>query len=595
MDTKDKIKTLQNLLVTNNLAAYYIPTADFHNSEYVGDYFKARAYMSGFTGSAAVMVVTRDAAYLWTDGRYFIQAEKQLANSNITLMKMNEPNVLTVEEFLKANLKSGERFGFDGRVVMGRQKQLWETILKDLQVEFVSDLDLVDEIWTERPALPKEKVYALSIENVGESVASKLTRIREVMSKKQADFHFVASLDDFAWIFNLRGNDIAYSPVVLAYALISHSEATLFLDKSKFSEELVAQLASDHIQLQDYEAVYESLNKIDSQQSILLDDTKVNVAILQCLNCKVLRGNNPSTNFKAIKNTVELANTRNAHVKDGVAVSKFMIWLKEAIKHENLDEIKVADQLESYRRANEGFIELSFNTIAAYGENAASMHYSATPQQFAKLQPKGFLLVDSGATYYDGTTDITRTFALGELTDELKRDYTAVLQGMIQLSMAKFLYGNRGCNLDVLARMPIWQLDLDYKCGTGHGVGHVLNVHEGPNNIRWQSGTARVESCVLEEGMITTNEPGIYIQGSHGIRIENELITRKNVLNEYGQFMDFETITLAPIDLDPVLVDELTRAEKQFLNNYHAAVYEKIAPALSEEEQKALKYYTRAI
>lgn len=595
MNTKEKVKALQNLLIKNKLAAYYIPTADFHNSEYVGDYFKARAYVSGFTGSAAVMVITLDGAYLWTDGRYFIQAEKQLANSSITLMKMNEPNVPSVEEFLKANLKDGDRFGFDGRVVMGRQKKLWEAVLKDVQVEFVSDLDLVDEIWEGRPELPKEAAYFLEEKYVGESISSKLSRIREVMSKKNADMHFVASLDDLAWIFNLRGNDIAYSPVVLAYALISKEGATLFVDQSKFSEDLIAQLGKDQIQLKDYEAVYETLSNLESEQTILLDDTKVNVAICQCLKSKVVNGNNPSTNFKAIKNTIELENTRNAHIKDGVAVSKFMIWLKEAIKSKTLDEIMVADQLESFRKENQGFIELSFNTIAAYGENAASMHYSATPQQHATLKQSGLLLVDSGATYFEGTTDITRTFAMGSLTDELKRDYTAVLQGMIQLSMAKFLYGCRGCNLDVLARTPIWRLNLDYKCGTGHGVGHVLNVHEGPNNIRWQSGFGRIESCVLEEGMITTNEPGIYIEGSHGIRIENELITRKKELNEYGQFMDFETITFAPIDLEPVLVEELTRDEKNFLNQYHAAVYEKVAPFLSDEEQKALKIYTRAI
>ena len=595
MNTTDKIKAIQALMKENKIDCYYVPTADFHNSEYVGDYFKARAYLSGFSGSAGVMVIKQETAYLWTDGRYFIQAAKQLANSGIELMRMNEPGVLSVEEFLASHLPINGTMGFDGRVVMAKQFKAWKTLCQDKNISFVTTLDLVGQCWLDRPALPKESAYLLNEESVGETRKEKLNRLRVEMKKNKADIHFVATLDDLAWIFNLRGNDVLHSPVVLAYGLIEMDKATLFIDGDKLSNEVKMELSKDKIECLPYEDVYQVLTQIPENQLVMLDESNVNMLAVNSLKAKIISCANPSMMFKAIKNNVELEHTRVAHIKDGVAVSKFMIWLKKTIQTETLNEIQVADQLESYRRENKEMISLSFNTIAAYGANAASMHYSATPEQFATLKREGFLLVDSGATYFNGTTDITRTFALGECSEALKKDYTSVLKGMLSLSMAVFLYGVRGANLDVLARTPMWKRLLDYKCGTGHGVGHILNVHEGPNSFRWQTGGERGDSCILEEGMITTNEPGIYIDGSHGIRIENEMITKKKVFNEYGQFMEFETITFAPIDLDPVLPELLSQDEKDFLNAYHEEVYQKVSPYLNEEECKALRIYTRAI
>jgi len=594
---KDRIQHLRVLMAQNHIDAYIIPTSDFHESEYVGDYFKARKYMSGFTGSAGSLVVTSTDAGLWTDGRYFIQAARQLAETEITLYKMGEESVPTIEEFLLDKLQQNGVLGFDGRVMNAKLGlQLKEKLAsKNIQVAYESDL--VNIIWTDRPSLPIEPAFLLDVTYAGKSSADKLQDLRKEMAAKGATAHIITSLDDIAWLFNLRGNDIAYNPVVLSYAIIMKEHAYLFLDPDKLDASIQSQFAADKIEIKAYLEVYEFVKTLRSDEIILLDSKKVNFTIYQYLNTglKIIDSNNPTVLFKAIKNTVEIENLRKAHIKDGVAFTKFMYWLKTNIGKIDITEISASDYLEDRRKDQAGFIELSFDTICAYKANAAMMHYSANADSNAVLQPEGMLLVDSGGQYFEGTTDITRTMALGELSDELKMHFTAVLRSMLNLADAKFLYGCIGMNLDILARGPIWDMNLDYKCGTGHGVGYLLNVHEAPNGFRWKKVPERDDGCVLEEGMVTTDEPGIYAEGSHGIRTENELVCHKGEKNEYGQFMYFEHITFAPIDLDAIDVSYMTPVEKKRLNDYHAKVYEKISPYLTPEEKAWLKIYTREI
>ncbi len=594
---KERIAHLRALMAENHMDAYIIPTADFHESEYVGDYFMARRFMSGFTGSAGTLVVTLKEAGLWTDGRYFIQAARQLADTGITLYKSGEEGVPDIEEFLSEKLRQNGILGFDGRVINARfglkLKEKLET--KNITVKY--DKDLVDRIWTDRPALPKEPAFLLEEKYSGKSSADKLQNIRKEMNKLGASVHILTTLDDIAWLFNIRGNDIAYNPVVLSYAVITSEHAYLFLDQEKLSQDIKLKLAADQVELKDYQDIYTYVKSLSPQMSVLLDSKKVNYAIYQNLNSEIsiIDATNPTVLFKAIKNPVEIENLRKAHIKDGVAFTKFMYWIKTQAGKTEITEVSASDYLEARRREQEGFIELSFDTICAYKANAAMMHYSATPESNASIKPEGFLLVDSGGQYYEGTTDITRTMALGEISGELKTHFTAVVRSMLNLAAARFLHGCIGMNLDILARGPIWDMNLDYKCGTGHGVGYLLNVHEAPNGFRWKKVPEREDGCVLEEGMVTTDEPGIYIEGSHGIRTENELVCHKGEKNEYGQFMYFEHITFAPIDLDAVDISLMSPVERTRLNDYHKQVYEKLSPYLTSDEKDWLKIYTRAV
>jgi Xaa-Pro aminopeptidase len=594
---KERLQHLRALMAENQMDAYIIPTSDFHESEYVGDYFKARKYMSGFTGSAGTLVVTLKEAGLWTDGRYFIQAARELADTTITLYKMGEEGVPTIEEFLKDHLPQDGTLGFDGRLVNASfgLKLAEELAFKNIKIKY--DKDLVDSIWTDRPSLPKEPAYLLDEKYSGKSAAEKLEAVRNEMKKYDATVHIITTLDDIAWLFNLRGNDVAYNPVVLAYAVVALDYAYLFIDQDKLSDEMKRTFEENNIKLKDYFEIYNFVTGLSPQTTVLLDSKKVNYTIFKSLNSqiKIVDKQNPTVLFKAVKNPVEIENLRKAHIKDGVAFTKFMYWLKNNIGKMEITEISASDYLEERRKEQDGFVELSFNTISAYKANAAMMHYSATPDSNAVLKPEGFLLVDSGGQYYEGTTDITRTIALGEISDELKLHFTTVLKSMLNLADAKFLHGCTGLNLDILARGPIWKMNLDYKCGTGHGLGYFLNVHEAPNGFRWKKVPERDDGCVLEEGMVTTDEPGIYIEGSHGIRTENVLVCHKGEKNEYGQFMYFEHITFAPIDLDAVDVSLLSPDERKSLNEYHRQVYEKLSPYLTEEERKWLKVYTRAV
>ena len=594
---KQRIENIRNLMKEKNIYAYIVPSSDYHQSEYVGDYFKSREFMSGFTGSAGTLIISMDEAGLWTDGRYFIQAENELKDSGIKLFKMGEEGVPTIEEYLLEKLPKNSTLGFDGRVMSVKEGQSLANKLafKGINIEY--KYDLVNDIWEDRCSLPTEKAFLLGTEYSGESFSDKLSRIRAVMKEKKATTHILASLDDIAWLFNIRGRDVKSNPVVLSYAVISIDSVYLFIDKNKIGEDIRAELSKENVQIKGYEEVYEFIKNIDENEVVLIDTSKVNYAIYNNIpsNVQKIEERNPSILFKSIKNEIELKNIRNSHIKDGVAFTKFMYWLKNNIGKIEITEISATQKLEEFRREQDKFIEPSFSTIAAYKDHAAMMHYSATEESNYKLEPRDLFLVDSGGQYFDGTTDITRTIALGPIPKNVRRDFTNVVRGMIRLSKAKFLYGCRGYNLDILARGPLWEEGIDYKCGTGHGIGFVLNVHEGPNGFRWKVREDIDDTCILEEGMVTTNEPGVYVENSHGIRIENEIVVRKAEKNEYGQFMDFEVITFAPIDLDAIDESLILKDEKVYLNNYHKQVYDKISPYLNEEEKQWLKTYTREI
>ncbi len=594
---KQRIEKIRDLMKEKMIYAYIVPSSDYHQSEYVGDYFKSREFMSGFTGSAGTLIISMDEAGLWTDGRYFIQAENELKDSGIKLFKMGEEGVPNIEEYLLEKLPKNSTLGFDGRVMSVKEGQSLASKLSFKGINIEYKYDLVNDIWKDRCSLPTEKAFLLDIEYSGESFSDKLSRIRSVMKEKKATTHILASLDDIAWLFNIRGRDVKSNPVVLSYAIIDIDSVYLFIDKNKIGEDIRAELSKENVQIKGYEEVYEFIKNIDENEVVLIDTSKVNYAIYNNIpsNVRKIEERNPSTLFKSIKNKIELKNIRNSHIKDGVAFTKFMYWLKNNIGKMEITEISATQKLEDFRREQEKFIEPSFSTIAAYKEHAAMMHYSATEESNYKLEPRDLFLVDSGGQYFDGTTDITRTIALGPIPKHVRRDFTNVVRGMIRLSKAKFLYGCRGYNLDILARGPLWEEGIDYKCGTGHGIGFVLNVHEGPNGFRWKVREGIDDNCILEEGMVTTNEPGVYVENSHGIRIENEIVVRKSDKNEYGQFMDFEVITFAPIDLDAIDESLILEDERIYLNNYHKQVYDKISPYLNEEEKHWLKTYTREI
>ena len=594
---KQRIENIRDLMKEKNIYAYIVPSSDYHQSEYVGDYFKSREFMSGFTGSAGTLIISMDEAGLWTDGRYFIQAENELKDSGIKLFKMGEEGVPTIEEYLLEKLPKNSTLGFDGRVMSVKEGQSLANKLAFQGINIEYKYDLVNDIWEDRCSLPTEKAFLLGVEYSGEGFSDKLSRIRAVMKEKKATTHILASLDDIAWLFNIRGRDVKSNPVVLSYAVISIDSVYLFIDKNKIGEDIRAELSKENVQIKGYEEVYEFIKKIEENEVVLIDTSKVNYAIYNNIpsNVQKIEERNPSILFKSIKNEIELKNIRNSHIKDGVAFTKFMYWLKNNIGKIEITEISATQKLEEFRREQDKFIEPSFSTIAAYKDHAAMMHYSATEESNYKLEPRDLFLVDSGGQYFDGTTDITRTIALGPIPENVRKDFTNVVRGMIRLSKAKFLYGCRGYNLDILARGPLWEEGIDYKCGTGHGIGFVLNVHEGPNGFRWKVREDIDDSCILEEGMVTTNEPGVYVENSHGIRIENEIVVRKAEKNEYGQFMDFEVITFAPIDLDAIDESLILKDEKVYLNNYHKQVYDKISLYLNEEEKQWLKTYTREI
>lgn len=594
MDSK-RITALRAIMKREGIDYYYIPTADFHESEYVVEYFKARKFITGFTGSAGVAVIGQEEAWLWTDGRYFIQAAAQIEGSGFGLMKMGQEGVPTVMQYLGEKLQEGQCIGFDARVVNTNDAKEFAKIAAKKHGSLKTDNDLLDEVWTDRPALVHQQADVLKDEFNGEATASKLARVREQMENEEAQYHIISTLDDIAWILNVRGNDIPHVPVVLSFLVIGKEDAMWFVEENALSNAVKEMAAECGITIRPYEDVYAYAATIPENSTVLLDKRKVNYRITNALSetVHIVSKANPSQLMKAIKNEIELENTRKAHLLDGIAVTKFMYWLKKNVGKIPMDEVSVSDYLQSLREQMEGYRDISFDTIAGYNANAAMMHYKAEPDTAAKLEPQGMLLVDSGGHYDTGTTDITRTFVLGPISDIQKKHFTMVVKSNLNLANVKFLYGCNGISLDVICREPIWKENLDYQCGTGHGVGYLLNVHEGPNSFRWQYRPGFDNP--FEAGMITTDEPGIYLQDQYGIRTENELICFKGEKNQYGQFMGFENITYVPIDLDGIDKQYLSAEDVKQLNDYHKMVYEKISPYMTPEENEWLKEYTRAI
>lgn len=588
------ISSLRKMMKRHHIDAYLIPSADFHQSEYVGEHFKTRAFLTGFDGTAGTALITSDHAYLWTDGRYFIQAEQQLEGSEIHLFRMGNPGVPTITEFLIQELPEGVTLGFDGRVISVTDGMQYDKIIADKQGTICYDIDLIDELWTERPPLSAEPAFHLSDEYTGASTATKLANLRQKMKEANATAHIITALDDLCWVFNFRGEDVKFSPLVLGYAIIYMNSVDLFIDSSKLTPEIMENLQASQVHCHSYHSIYDYVKGMN-QDAILLDPMKLNYALYNNIpsSATKVEADNPSILMKAMKNTAELDNIRAAHIKDGVAVTKYMRWLKLNIGKIPMSELIASEKLEAFRSEQEGFLWPSFAPICAYKEHAAICHYNATPESNKELKPEGLFLSDTGGNYYQGSTDITRTLALGPCTDEEKLHFTTVAKSMLTLANTKFQYGVCGFNLDAIARKPFWDMGLDFNHGTGHGVGYLLSIHEGPANFNWRFRANA--SYPLEEGMILTDEPGLYIAGSHGIRTENELIVRKGPANEYGQFMYFETITFAPIDLDAMDFSLLSIEDKKLLNQYHKQVWTNISPYLNEEEQDWLREYTREI
>ncbi len=595
MNINNRIKELRFLMEEKHIDVYMVPSADNHQSEYVGDYFKSREFITGFTGSAGTAVITKDAAGLWTDGRYFIQAEKQLQGSEITLYRMGHPGVPTISEYLESVLTDNSTLGFDGRVIsMGNGKEYEEKFAhKNIKIEY--SYDLIDKIWTDRPAMAAEPVFLLDEKYSGESTSSKLARLREAMKKENASSHILITLDDIAWLLNIRGRDVSCSPLILCYAVITMDAVHLFINEEKLSQTIKDTLKKDNVVFHPYDDIYNFVKDFTADETVLIDPAGINYALYNSIpqQVTVIEKQNPTVLFKAIKNKTEIENLRQSHIKDGIAHTKFMYWLKNTLGKETITELSASAKLENLRAEQKGYLWPSFDPICAFKDHAAMCHYSSSEETDCELTVGSLLLTDTGGNYYEGSTDITRTVALGEIDDRLKLHFTTVVRSMINLAKAKFLYGCTGHNLDVLARQPMWELGLDYNHGTGHGVGYLLNIHEGPCGFRWRITGQNFQP--LEEGMVITDEPGIYIEGSHGIRIENELVIQKGEANDYGQFMYFEPITLVPIDLDAIEPDLMREDEKAYLNQYHQKVYDTISPYLTDEEREWLKIYTKEI
>lgn len=592
LNINEKIEKLRQLMIKEGVTAYIVPTSDPHQSEYVADHYKARAWVSGFTGSAGTVVITRDEALLWTDGRYFIQAEQELEGSEFKLMKIGTPNTPGYMEWLKDNLKTGDKIAFDGKLLSQATVNKLEKTIDDPSIKLVNNYDLIDEIWENRPSLPKGKIFIHEEKYTGLTVVDKLKNVRKKMKNRGAHYFLLGSLDDIAWLYNIRGSDIAYNPVVIAYGLVTMDQAYLFVDKDKINEEVQNFLEDAGVKIKEYNEVLEYVRQIPGDSQILLDENKINNWLYKAINrgCKIINQIDITTKLKAVKSHTELENQKNAYIKDGVALVKFLHWLDKNIGKVEITELSAAAKLEEFRREQDLFIEPSFETISAYGANAAMAHYAATEDSYAKLRAEGLYLVDSGGQYLDGTTDITRTVALGPVSKEERKDFTLTLKGHINLISARFLAGTRGSQLDILCRHPLWQAGLDYKHGTGHGVGYFLNVHEGPHRI------AAVSNDVpLKKGMVVSIEPGVYKAGKHGIRIENIVVVDEDIKTESGQFFKFEVLSFVPIDLACIDKSMLTKDEKQWINKYHSHVFDKISPYLNKEERAWLEKKTKAI
>ena len=592
----ERISALQAKMKQKGIDIYYIPTSDDHNSEYTADKYMVRKFMSGFTGSAGTLIVTEDQAHLWTDGRYFVQAENQLKDSCITLEKMGQEGVPTVMEFIDRHVNDKSVIGFDGNVVMSDFANQLKEKFKDRHIKLVYDTDLCDDLFTTRPELPSDNYWLLAERYTGESAASKVNKIRLAMRDKKVDVALLTQLEDVAYTTNLRGNEVSDTPVFYAYMLVTLDKATLYCDINKVSVSVLPYLNENGISIASQDNLVKDLASF-KKLTIWADLSTTNVNLYESIrkDCSIVNESSAVVMMRAIKNPIETKNLRKAHILDGVAVTKFMYWLKQNVGKMDLDEYSAQEKLLEFRKEGSGFIEPSFTTICAYGANAAMMHYSAPQVGSTPIEKKDFLLVDSGGQYVYGTTDVTRTFVMGKTDKEHKKWYTIALRSYLELMNVKFLYGCSGLSLDCVARNPMWQYDMDYQCGTGHGVGYCLGVHEGPQGFRWRISPLRKEDAILEEGMVLTDEPGVYLPGVMGIRHENQVIVAKGKKNEYGQFMHLDNLTMVPIDLDGVDTKYLTEDDINILNNYHALVYRNLNRYFKGKELAWLKKATRKI
>ena len=592
MKVNERLGKLRALMLERGITAYIEPTSDPHQSEYVADYYKGRSWISGFTGSAGIVVITMEEAILWTDGRYFIQAEKELNGSDFKLYKMNTQGFPTYNEWLKSTLIDGDKLGFNGKVFDEASVEKLNSEFKDIEVVFIDEYDLVGEIWESRPAMPQGIAFLLETKYAGKTTIEKLEEVRKSMLEKKSNYFLLSSLDDIAWLYNIRGKDVASNPIVISYALISNEKAYLFVDKEKINSEVEAFLIENKVDVHNYGEVISFVEKIEENSKVMLDKEKINRWLFNAIpkNTDIIDQMNITTKLKGSKNQTEVENQKKAYIKDCVALVKYLKWIDDNLGNIEISELSGQEKLLSFRQEQEGFLEPSFRTISAYKGNAAMMHYSSSETTNAIFKQEGLYLVDSGGQYFEGTTDITRTIALGPISEEERKDFTLTLKGHINLISARFLAGTSGHVLDILSRYPLWQEGIDYKCGTGHGVGYLLGVHEGPHRF-----ATAPNNVALEKGMIITIEPGVYKAGSHGIRIENVVVVDEDILTDSGQFMKFDTLSFCPIDLDAIDVDLLLPKEKEWLNNYHAEVFTKLSPYLNEEEKAWLKEETRSI
>lgn len=592
-----RLSKVRDIMKSEGVDIYVVVTGNYHISEYAGDYFKEREFITGFTGSAGTAVITQDDARLFTDGRYFVQAEKQIEGTGFSLMKVGTPGVMNVAQYCESIVKDGMSMGFDGRTMPAEEGIELSDICKKAGAGCLYDFDAIENIYEDRAAFPHSKAFYLDEEYSGESIISKLSRIRKYMDNKNADIHIMATLDDICWTFNIRGCDVECNPVIMVYSVITKDEAYIYTDKDRFDDKTLAKFGEACVEVLSYDSIYEDIARMNGK--VLIDKRRVNMRIYQLIqsgrDVEAVLSDNPAMLFKAIKNETEIRNLYSIHVDDGVAVTKFIFWLKKNVASGNITEADAAAYLDNLRSNIKDYIELSFDTISAYNENAAMMHYHADETNAAVLKPEGMLLVDSGGQYMRGTTDITRTIALGPVTDEMKMYYTLTLKGMLSLANAKFLKGCNGFSLDILARAPLWNVGMDYRCGTGHGIGYLLNVHESPNGFRWKHNPGKNDLAVIEEGMVTSDEPGVYIEGRFGIRIENEIVCLKDFDNEYGTFLKFDMLTVVPIDLELVDVNYLDAVDIERLNKYQERVYKTLGSYFDGEEKNMLREATRPV
>ncbi len=594
MTIPERITALRTLMKHKGIHACIIPSSDPHISEYPADHWKCRQWISGFTGSAGTVVVTVDKAGLWTDSRYFLQAAAQLDGSGIALFREGLPDTPDIKKWLLSELPNNTSIGIDGEVYAASEVQILKNTFSDHNINLQTDFKPFDSIWKDRPTIPDGKIFVLPETFSGASAKDKITSVLKETQSLGAAITLLASLDSIAWLFNIRGNDVNFNPVAVCYAIVSEKESILFIHPEKLTTEVVDYLKSQDVILADYTKIFDYVEKIPDGQQILINPAKINYALYNNIpdSCTIKEATvHPAYMLKSVKNETEINGFRKALIRDGVALTRFYIWLEKALNSgEKVTELDINQQLKHFRSEQSYYFGESFGTIAGYAEHGAIVHYEATPKSNATIEREGLLLIDSGAQYFDGTTDITRTIAVGETTNQMRNDYTLVLKGHIAIAQARFPQGTKGCQLDILARKALWDNGLNYLHGTGHGIGHFLNVHEGPQNI----GT-NLHSTSLQPGMITSNEPGLYRSGEYGIRIENLILTVIDETTDFGTFYQFETLTLCPIDKKLIDKSLLNENEINWLNDYHQNVYDKIAPFLNEEENVWLKEKTAAL